>query len=218
MVRNDDGTITVTKPDGGVDTLSGVDGFWFAGEEKWYSATDLARPTTVTGITPGNDYIVATDGNDTIVSLEGEDVVGGSAGNDMISLGDGYDQIDYTGSSADYAMSRNGDGTITVTKPDGGVDTLDGVDGFWFAGEEKWYSAEDLADAPAPGSTTGEVVVVGNEDIFIAETVASGSPVPDHMVSDVFSIFASNYTPDGPASSEPHQPEHVVLFGLEELA
>ena len=169
FVRNADGSITVTKPNGGVDVMTGVDGFWFSDEEKWYDANELAKASGVTGITSGDDYIIATDGNDQIDSLEGEDVVLGSAGNDTINLGDGYDQVDYDGASTDYNVVRNGDGSFSVTKPDGGVDTLTGVDGFWFAGEEKWYDINDLA-TDAPGPVDPEIITGTSGDDYLYGT------------------------------------------------
>lgn len=152
-VRNTDGTVTVTKPDGSFDTLTGVDGFWFQGEEAWYSMDAVIATfgggnppggtNTITG-TNGDDLLFGTAADDVVDGLDGRDVVIGSDGDDTISLSDGYDQVDYAGSARDYNMILNADGSITVTKPGGGIDILEGVDGFWFQGEAAWYSADDL--------------------------------------------------------------------------
>ncbi len=157
--RNADGSVTVTKPGGATDILSGVDGFWFQGEGAWYSM-DAVLATFPGGNdgggnnggggniidgTSGNDQLFGTAGNDIFESLIGQDVVIGSAGNDLINLGDGYDQIDYAGASDDYIIVNNGDGSYTVTKPGGDVDMLTGVDGFWFQGEGAWYAIDTLA-------------------------------------------------------------------------
>ena len=146
FIRNGDGSISVSKPDGSIDTLIGVDGFWFNGEAAWYAADALTNSPgeTITG-TNGDDLISGTTGNDIINGLAGQDIVLGSSGNDIISLGDGYDQVNYDGTANDYNFVRNNDGSITVTKPGGEVDTLEGVDGFWFNGEAAWYAADDLA-------------------------------------------------------------------------
>ena len=148
IVRNNDGSLSVTKPGGAIDTLVGVDGFWFQGEGAWYSADAIATipndGEAITG-TDGDDRLFGTDGDDVIDSLIGSDVVIGSSGNDIISLGDGFDQIDYAGASADYSFVRNADGSFSVTKPDGSIDTLNGVDGFWFQGEAAWFSADDAS-------------------------------------------------------------------------
>ncbi len=159
FTRNGDGSVTVTKPGGAIDTLNGVDGFWFQGEGAWYSmdAVLVTFPggntgggntgggtNTING-TAGDDQLFTTAGDDIVQSLLGSDVVIGSSGSDVINLGDGYDQVDYAGSSNDYNIVRNDDGSYTVTKPGGDVDTLIGVDGFWFQGEAAWYRIDDLA-------------------------------------------------------------------------
>ncbi len=147
FVSNEDGSISVTKPDGSVDTLIGVDGIWFQGEAAWYRVDALVVTPPSDGPingTNGDDQLSGTTGDDVIFGLEGSDVVIGSAGNDTISLGDEYDQVNYTGAAADYIFEANGDGSFSMTKEDGSVDTLIGVDGFWFQGEAAWYSADDL--------------------------------------------------------------------------
>ena len=44
FTRNQDGSVTVEKPGGGTDTLSGVDGIWFDGSSEWVSVEELAPP------------------------------------------------------------------------------------------------------------------------------------------------------------------------------
>lgn len=211
FIRNDDDTISVIKPGGETgDVLSGVDGFWFTGEERWYDAEELAPPSHIIGITPGDDYVVGTGGDDEIISLEGEDVVRGTSGNDTIRLGDGYDQVDYLGNSSDYAMTRNADGTITVEKPDGSVDTLEGVDGFWFTGDEQWYSADELAGSPSPSN-----------DLFVAEKSAP----PSSSDADLAFTTHTDISDPAPASYDmawlmPEDdlttPDHASMFGLQD--
>lgn len=65
----------------------------------------------------------------------------------------GYDQIDYTGNSADYTFVRNPDVSVSVTKPNGVTDLLINIDGFWFSGEQQWYPIEDLEVAASSGQT-----------------------------------------------------------------
>lgn len=165
FVKNHDGTLTITKPNG-TDTVSGVTGFWFIGEGKWYSAEQLVagvytnpNNATIVGST-GDDYLQGTDGNDIIDLRAGVDVVRGSAGNDTIYGGDnGYNQINYAGSAADYKFEVNEDGSITVVKANG-TDTLHGITGLWFEGEGKWYAPDQAASAyPIP--EVGEPTIVG---------------------------------------------------------
>jgi hypothetical protein len=103
FVENANGSVTVTKPNGGVDTLISIDGFWFQGEEAWYPIESLTAP--------GGRTIVGTNA---------------------------YDQVDYDGFRADYIFVENANGTVTVNRPGGLIDTLTSIDGFWFGGEHSF--------------------------------------------------------------------------------
>ena len=186
FVSNADGSISVTKPNGlGTDTLTDIDGFWFRDEGVWKALNDVLEPSepptggaTIIG-TLGDDFLLGTNGDDIIDGLAGVDVFGGSKGNDIIRGGDfGYNQVDYDGASTDYTFSRNDDGSITVTKPDGdGVDTLSNIDGFWFRGEAVWKPAGDLINPTtpvAPGETitgtAGDDYLIGTEGDDVIDT------------------------------------------------
>jgi hypothetical protein len=175
FARNADGTITVASTATGTDTLKNINGFWFYGEEKWYSADQLA-PTTgnpgggdpggpgnaITG-TAADDFLADTDANDVIKAGDGKDTIflGGKGDDTVDGEGGGYNQVDLTGKAADYSFARNADGTITVASTATGTDTLKNINGFWFYGEEKWYSADQLAPAtgnPGGGGATGLTV------------------------------------------------------------
>ncbi len=151
--------VRVTKPDGSSDQLSNIDGFWFSGEGRWYAIDDLVVRPAEQG-TAANDFIFSTRANDDISGREGSDTFNASAGNDIFRgagfAADGtlltdtnYDQVDYDGSASDYRFRRNG-GDVVVSKPDGSSDTLIGIDGFWFKGEEAWYSMASLLPGEAP--------------------------------------------------------------------
>ena len=165
FVKNGDGSVTVTKPGGGVDTLKNIGGFWFEGAGVWCSLDQVLAGSgngggssgSING-TSGDDYLIGTSGNDVINGLGGKDVIKGSAGSDTINGGDsGYNQVDYDGSLKDYTITKNNDGTYTVKKPGGGVDTLKDIGGFWFCGEGKWYAIDDAIDqcgGGTPANTT----------------------------------------------------------------
>ena len=140
FVQNADGSVSVTKPDGGTDTLIDIDGFWFQDEQKWYpieSQIDL-----------------------------GDRTITGTAG---------YDQVDYDGFRADYTFVQNANDSVTVTRPDGGIDTLISIDGFWFREEEVWYSIEDIFDADTGTLING--VITGSNDVNDNLTGDSGNNV-----------------------------------------
>jgi len=80
-------------------------------------------------------------GADTLIGGGGADVLRGGAGNDSIDGGAGADRAEYAGASRDFTITRNGDGsyTITDTKPmvdgDEGVDHVQRVEAAYFAGD-----------------------------------------------------------------------------------
>ncbi len=148
FAANEDGTVTVVKPNG-TDIISNIGGFWFNGEQAWIPLEDLVisepggGPNTING-TNGVDFLNGTSRDDIIDMKGGRDVLNGSAGNDRIDGGDtGYNQIDYDGASTDYTFARDTDGTVTVTKPNG-TDTLTNIGGFWFKGEGVWKALDDV--------------------------------------------------------------------------
>lgn len=198
FVRNDDASVSVTKPDGEVDMLTNIDGFWFSGEFEWYPIGDLV--TAASGnqtITGGADYdqvdypgdsadytftenadgsvsVAKPDGStDTLISIDGFWFQGEEAWYPIESLlsqtgqtiigTNAYDQVDYDGSRSDYIFVQNANGTVTVNRPGGLIDTLTRIDGFWFRGEEAWYSIEDIFDVDTGTVTNG--VITGSNDV-----------------------------------------------------
>ena len=148
FVRNDDGSITASKPDGSTDNLLNIDGFWFSEEAKWYSVDEVLNANqdynTIIG-TDGDDYILGSSGDDVINLLQGSDVAQWSDGNDFI-IGDAssYDQVDYAGQKEDYSFSLDADNRIEVIKPNGDIDLLESIEGFWFEENSEWVYYTDL--------------------------------------------------------------------------
>ncbi len=161
--RNANGSVTVTGALTGTDTLTDIDGIWFRGSQQWSRLSDLiSNGSTVTG-TSGNDTLFGTRGADVMIGNGGADLFISSLGNDDIRGNTvGYDQVNYDGRRADYTFTRNANGTITVTGATTGTDTLTNIDGFWFYGENAWYSAAQLAPPVAAAlGLTEDVVPAG---------------------------------------------------------
>ena len=156
---NADGSVKVVKPDG-VDTLSNIQGVYFAGDGVWMGL-DLGLDGSGDGDDGGSganliegdengNYLLGTDGDDKIVTGTGIDVVEGSAGNDrIIGSENDYDQVNYSGSSDDYSFVRNADGTYSVTDNAGNSDTLSHIDGVYFAGDDQWVDPQWQAPVEA---------------------------------------------------------------------
>ncbi|GMG83194.1 hypothetical protein LNKW23_24070 [Paralimibaculum aggregatum] len=73
----------------------------------------------ITG-TPGSDpALIGTGGADLIEALSGDDVIFSTTGDDTIEGGQGDDRAVYAGTSATHLPSLGGDGTVTLTTPEG---------------------------------------------------------------------------------------------------
>lgn len=179
---------SVYKPDGSTDQLYGITNLYFEAEGRDFRVDDLARIEPIDGTT-GNDVLFGTRFSNLIQGLAGADVIVGSGGDDVIygfrAPGGGsqpdadYDQVNYAGSASDYAFTYNADGSVTVNKR-AGTDTVFGIEGVWFAGEQRWYAISDLASGgrsytgtggndTLTGSTGDDSILGGlGDDIFIA--------------------------------------------------
>lgn len=183
IYRNDNGTVTVEHPTLGTDILNRIDGFWFGGDNSWFSIDDAIAQTPGRGgaVTAPTPFINAwgvlegTDGNDTLFDTFATNGLYGGEGNDFLfgSLLN-YSQAEYDGSADDYTFTQNANGSVRVTSAQYGVDTLNNIDGIWFRGEARWSSVEDLIettggnDTGGNGGGTGTViggVITGRNDV-----------------------------------------------------
>lgn len=164
--QNADGTVTVTHPQWGTDTLIDIDGFWFRGEGQWYSMADAlaqAGDGNGGGNTGGNIFN-GTNAQDVWVATNADETFNGGNGTE-------YDQVDYRGSLSDYTFTQNADGSVTV---DGfeSTDTLTSIEGIWFQGEAAWYSVDNavaLTGGTGGGNTGGNVFNgTAAQDVWIA--------------------------------------------------
>ena len=195
FVQNANGSVSVTKPGGGIDTLINIDGFWFQGEEAWYPIESL-------------------------IGQNGQTIIGTNA----------YDQVDYDGFRADYIFVENANGSVTVNRPGGVVDRLTRIDGFWFRGEEAWYSIEDILD-PDTGTPVGGVLTgsndindnltgtAGNDEFFVGRgsDLVRGLAGQDTLRVDG-DVFEWTYTQDGDTLTMTHPTWGVnTLISIERI-
>ncbi len=162
VYRNEDGSVTVEHPTLGTDTLIGIDGFWFAGDESWYSIEDAISMTE--GPAAGGFRIdawgnlIGTNGDDRLVDTAEIDGLYGGLGNDrLVGREDAYSQGAFNGAAADYTITVAANGNVIFTHPTWGRDTLSNIDGIWFSGEARWYAIDDLLpDDNNPDDPTDE--------------------------------------------------------------
>ncbi len=134
------------------------------------------------------DYVVGGTAADTIEGRAGDDLLEGAAGDDLLNGGTGRDTAAYRSAFADYAVTRNDDGSVTVEQisgsPSDGTDRLVDVERASFADRT----------IVLDGLVTGDVFAIigtdGND--FIA-----GDPV-----SDIISGLAGDDTLNGRAGND----------------
>lgn len=145
-----------------------------------------ANNNTVLG-TSADDILFGTDDNDVIDGRGGSDRVWESAGDDSVTLSGSTGQMNYQGVSSDYTFTSNSDGSVSVTKPEGGVDTLNGVTGVWFNEERAWFAINRLVDQN-PEPPTPPVPPTGGENRIVAS--AAQETLRGTAANDTF-VFAA---------------------------
>jgi hypothetical protein len=131
-------TLNGPAPWGQAVTISGVEGSYDAsrlglvlGSNYTQLGVDFATPAnnnTLTG-TAGADVLYdAFGGNDSLSGGAGNDTLSGGAGNDTLTGGAGDDTAIVSGTLATDAVFARQSGTLTVSTPLTGIDTLAGVE------------------------------------------------------------------------------------------
>ncbi|TSA10633.1 MAG: hypothetical protein D4R79_11160 [Comamonadaceae bacterium] len=92
---------------------------------------------TLTG-TSGKDMILAGAGNDTVSGGDSNDTLVGGAGNDSLDGGNGNDVAQYAGDAANFTLSRDSNGVVTVTDTTSaeGTDQLTNIEILQFNGKQ----------------------------------------------------------------------------------
>jgi hypothetical protein len=194
--RNPDGSVTVSHPVIGTDTLFNIDGLWSHADQSWYSIEDAisltpdaggtSRPTQPQPVSFELDIygvLRGTSANDVMTDTSAINSLYGGQGNDtLIGTANEYSQAEYDGSSSEYTFTQNANGSITVTHPVWGVDTLTDIDGIWFQGEQAWYSTDDLVNS-TPVEPIGPVTPV-NTGTLIDGVITGSNDVNDTLIGD----------------------------------
>lgn len=115
----------------------------------------------------GNDVLVGSATIDLLSGSDGNDILTGNGDDDIIQGDAGRDVAVFSGLHTAYAVTRNGDDTLTFVGPDG-EDTLDRVEVFRFTdGDFVWNEARGFLPAP-------EVSGGGLFRLFLGEGFSGG--------------------------------------------
>ncbi len=119
------------------------------------------------------------DGPDTLIGGTGDDTLAGGDGNDYMDGGLGRDTAVYSGNAADYTITDHGDGTPTVSGPEG-TDTLTSIRWVQFKNQTLTFQSPGVTlvgttDADSLQGTDGAVSIDsggGSSDIIQATSWA----------------------------------------------
>ncbi|MGY4396686.1 Ca2+-binding RTX toxin-like protein [Sphingomonas sp. UYAg733] len=154
-----EGSVVVsdTWSGGGRDVLTNVETLYFAGDHRVIGTADLPALGTA-----GNDTIAGSSDSDLLFGQGGDDVITSGAGDwDIVDGGDGADQVNFAGSSTDYKLSREQDGSLSAWSGvgPGDFDSLRNVETLYFAGDDVTIQVADLP----PLGTAGDDLIVGTD-------------------------------------------------------
>ncbi|MES0882123.1 cadherin domain-containing protein [Roseibium sp. SCP14] len=155
---------------------------------NWQNNTLDFSGTTLTDIDAidgegGNDTITGTDqddtirggtGNDTLYGGDGDDTLEGGSGSDALHGGSGADTAVFSGNFADYDITQNADGSLTIADTRAG--SPDGTDKVYDV-ESLRFSDGDLSVDDLFPQDVGDVTDTDGSANTIAENVAEGSSV-----------------------------------------
>jgi hypothetical protein len=141
-----------------------------AGDDRVASAG--SGQNDITGVTTENDFIYGLAGDDVIYGDAGDDslfvglgddiLIGGSylvgnAGFDAIDGGDGMDTANFYSSRKFFTATENSDGSVTISIPSDGTDTLYNVESYRFITDlggglftNELYTKAELLDTNPP--------------------------------------------------------------------
>jgi len=175
-------------PDADASGNQSISGAW----AEYKSTTDVPgqRSFDFTG-GAGNDVLVGLNGTQTLTGGAGDDLLRGEGGDDILDGGAGTgDVAEFSGRRADYKISYNGSGSLTVqdmlaSDGDDGTDTLTGIETLRFSDSE--------IDAPPPGGNEpeardGKIVMPAGaaaaEHTLFADDADAGSTLTVSLVGD----------------------------------
>ena len=144
------GTLIMTHPTWGENTLTGVERLFAIREGRSYTVDQALQLTD--GLPEfrldADNVLNGTNDDDTMVgSNAGTNFYGGLGDDVFIGSRRNYDQINYDGDRSEYTFTQNANGSVTSDHPIWGTDTLTNIDGIYFNGTGtggEWIAPDDL--------------------------------------------------------------------------
>ncbi|MBB4041373.1 Ca2+-binding RTX toxin-like protein [Microvirga flocculans] len=143
----------------------------------------------------GADHFIGHDGNNRLVGNGGDDTLEGGKGDDVIEGGSGQNTAVFSGTSAQYTITRNADGTVTVADQQAdrdGSDTLKDVRLVKFSDKTIALANSNPSDLYLSNTSFSESTQVGKELGYIAGYDPDRDPITYSIVSDPDGLFDLN--------------------------
>jgi hypothetical protein len=151
-------TLTMTHPTWGVNTLISVEQIFSLRSGQSFTVNQaIASTNGLPAFRLDSDNVInGTPGNDVIPSQTGVQGFYGGLGNDTYQGTGNFEQVNYDGARAEYTFAQNANGSIRVSHPIWGTDTLVNIDGLIFTGTEPGVGGAQTA--PFEFVNIGDVV------------------------------------------------------------
>ena len=155
---NADGSVTMTHPTWGENTLVGIEQIFSQRAGELFSIDDaIASTNGLPRFRLDNDNVInGTNGDDAITASADVQGFYGGTGDDVYFGTGNFEQVNYDGSRSEYTITQNGDGSITVDHPIWGTDTLNDIDALIFTGVEPGVG----------GEVSGPFEFISTDDLF----------------------------------------------------
>ena len=158
FTSNADGSVTMTHPTWGENTLVGIEQILSQRSGETFSIDDaIASTNGLPRFRLDNDNVInGTNGDDFITADANVQGFYGGTGDDTYFGTDAFEQVNYDGSRSEYNITQNGDGSITVAHAIWGTDTLNDIDALIFTGVEPGVG----------GAQSGPFEFISTDDLF----------------------------------------------------
>lgn len=140
----------------------------------------------------GADHFIGHDGNNRLVGNGGDDTLEGGKGDDVLEGGSGQNMAVFSGTSAQYTITRNADGTVTVADQQAdrdGSDTLKDVRLVKFSDKTIALANSKPSDLYLSNTYFSESTQVGKELGYIAGYDPDRDPMTYSIVSNPGGLF-----------------------------
>jgi len=167
-----DGSVVMTHPTWGTNTLTNVESIFFARSGETLSIADaIAATAGLPAQRVDSDVVLnGSPGDDTLVDTAGLAGLYGGVGDDtFIGVDGNFSQVNYDGLRSEFTITENDDGSLNVSHPIWGTDTIVDIDALVFTGSEPGVD----------GVVSGDFELILTDDIvFDPEPAPAPEPEP----------------------------------------